>query len=261
MKTKALTQKELDLINSKSGLRILLNSKKVDLNKTLERIDNEIQLKELQGQLIELQNWVIKNQKKVVVVFEGRDAAGKGGAVRRVIEHLNPRHLKVVALNIPTPDEKKQWFFQRYINQLPKPGEIVFFDRSWYNRAVVEPVNGFCTPKQHQIFMNQVNAFEQMLIESDVYLIKIYFSIDKEEQAKRFEEIKNNPLKQWKITPVDLKAQELWEQYTRYKKKMFEKTNTSHAPWHIIEANSKTKARLEVIQLILNKIPFKRTKI
>ena len=261
MKTKALTQKELDLINSKLGLRILLNSKKVDLNKTLERIDNEIQLKELQGQLIELQNWVIKNQKKVVVVFEGRDAAGKGGAIRRVIEHLNPRHLKVVALNIPTPDEKKQWLFQRYINQLPKPGEIVFFDRSWYNRAVVEPVNGFCTPKQHQIFMNQVNAFEQMLIESDVYLIKIYFSIDKEEQAKRFEEIKNNPLKQWKITPVDLKAQELWEQYTRYKKKMFEKTNTSHAPWHIIEANSKTKARLEVIQLILNKIPFKRTKI
>ena len=261
MKTKALTQKELDLINSKLGLRILLNSKKVDLNKTLERIDNEIQLKELQGQLIELQNWVIKNQKKVVVVFEGRDAAGKGGAIRRVIEHLNPRHLKVVALNIPTPDEKKQWFFQRYINQLPKPGEIVFFDRSWYNRAVVEPVNGFCTPKQHQIFMNQVNAFEQMLIESDVYLIKIYFSIDKEEQAKRFEEIKNNPLKQWKITPVDLKAQELWEQYTRYKKKMFEKTNTSHAPWHIIEANSKTKARLEAIQLILNKIPFKKTKI
>jgi len=261
MKTNALTQKELDLINSKLGLRILLNSKKVDLNKTLERIDNEIQLKELQGQLIELQNWVIKNQKKIVVVFEGRDAAGKGGAIRRVIEHLNPRHLKVVALNIPTPDEKKQWFFQRYINQLPKPGEIVFFDRSWYNRAVVEPVNGFCTPKQHQIFMNQVNAFEQMLIESDVYLIKIYFSIDKEEQAKRFEEIKNNPLKQWKITPVDLKAQELWEQYTRYKKKMFEKTNTSHAPWHIIEANSKTKARLEVIQLILNKIPFKRTKI
>jgi polyphosphate kinase 2 len=261
MKTNALTQKELDQINSKMGLRILLNSKKVDLNKTLERIENEIQLKELQGQLIELQNWVIKNQKKIVVVFEGRDAAGKGGAIRRVIEHLNPRHLKVVALDIPTPDEKKQWFFQRYINQLPKPGEIVFFDRSWYNRAVVEPVNGFCTPKQHQIFMNQVNAFEQMLIESDVYLIKIYFSIDKEEQAKRFDEIKNNPLKQWKITPVDLKAQELWEQYTRYKKKMFEKTNTSHAPWHIIEANSKTKARLEVIQLILNKIPFKRTKI
>ena len=126
MKTNALTQKELDLINSKLGLRILLNSKKVDLNKTLERIENEIQLKELQGQLIELQNWVIKNQKKIVVVFEGRDAAGKGGAIRRVIEHLNPRHLKVVALNIPTPDEKKQWFFQRYINQLPKPGEIVF---------------------------------------------------------------------------------------------------------------------------------------
>jgi len=261
MKTNALTQKELDQINSKMGLRILLNSKKVDLNKTLERIENEIQLKELQGQLIELQNWVIKNQKKIVVVFEGRDAAGKGGAIRRVIEHLNPRHLKVVALDIPTPDEKNSGFFQRYINQLPKPGEIVFFDRSWYNRAVVEPVNGFCTPKQHQIFMNQVNAFEQMLIESDVYLIKIYFSIDKEEQAKRFDEIKNNPLKQWKITPVDLKAQELWEQYTRYKKKMFEKTNTSHAPWHIIEANSKTKARLEVIQLILNKIPFKRTKI
>src|SRR6056300_1644647 len=261
MEAKALSQKELNQINSKMGLQILLSSKKVDLNKTLDRIDYEVKLKQLQTQLIELQNWAIKNQKKIIVIFEGRDAAGKGGAIRRVIEYLNPRHLKVVALTVPTPDEKKQWIFQRYINQFPKPGELVFFDRSWYNRAVVEPVNGFCTPKQHQIFMNQVNAFEQMLIESDVYLIKIYFSIDKEEQAKRFEEIKNNPLKQWKITPVDLKAQELWEQYTRYKKKMFEKTNTSHAPWHIIEANSKTKARLEAIQLILNKIPFKKTKI
>ena len=207
--------------------------------------------------MIKLQNWVIEQDKKVVVVFEGRDSAGKGGAIRRITEYINPRHFKIVALDIPTEDERKQWFFQRYINRLPKPGEIVFFDRSWYNRAVVEPVNGFCTQEEYEIFMTQVNNFEQMLVQSDTHLLKIYFSISKEEQAKRFKDIKNNPLKRWKITPVDEKAQELWDDYTDYKKKMFESTTTDHAPWKIIEANKKSYARLEAIKYILENIPYK----
>lgn len=161
-----------------------------------------------------------------------------------------------MALNVPSSDEKKQWFFQRYINQLPKPGEMVFFDRSWYNRAVVEPVNGFCTQIEYDRFMGQVNGFEKMLLESDTYLIKIYFSITKEEQFNRFEAIKKNPLKKWKITPVDQNAQALWDDYTRYKELMFEKTNTPEAPWEIIDANRKTEARLKTIDYILGQIPY-----
>jgi polyphosphate kinase 2 len=260
MKNHIISPSELKKINSKIGLQILLANKKVDLKRTLVRIDYELKLKQLQTQLIELQNGLIQQRKKAVILFEGRDAAGKGGAIRRVTQHLNPRHLKIVALDLPSQDEKNQWFFQRYIQQLPKPGELVLFDRSWYNRAVVEPVNGFCTLQQYTIFMNQVNAFEKMLIESNTHLLKIYFSISKEEQARRFNEIKNNPLKQWKITAVDLKAQELWDQYTYYKEQMFKKTHTQLAPWHVIEANSKTKARLETIKLILEKIPIHKTK-
>ncbi|MGB2313091.1 MAG: polyphosphate kinase 2, partial [Flavobacteriaceae bacterium] len=210
----------------------------------------------LQTELIKLQSWVIEQEKKVVIIFEGRDAAGKGGAIRRTTQRMNPRHIKIVALNVPSSDEKKQWFFQRYINQLPKPGEMVFFDRSWYNRAGVEPVNGFCTQIEYDRFMGQVNAFEKMLLESETYLIKIYFSITKEEQFNRFEAIKKNPLKKWKITPVDQNAQALWDDYTRYKELMFEKTNTPEAPWEIIDANRKTEARLKTIDYILGQIPY-----
>lgn len=174
-----------------------------------------------------------------MILFEGRDSAEKVGAIRRITEYLNPRHFRVVALNIPTEDQKKQWFFQRYYNRLPKPGEFIFFDRSWYNRAVVEPVNNFCTAKEYNIFVAQVNEFEKMLIQSNTYLIKLYFSISKEEQSKRFKEIENNPLKKWKITPVDEKAQELWHDYKYYKEKMFDATNTELAPWKIIDANKK----------------------
>jgi len=153
--------------------------------------------------------------------------------------------------------KESKWFFQRYINQLPSPGEIVFFDRSWYNRAVVEPVNGFCTDKEYNLFMSHVNDFEKMLVESDTHLIKLYFSITKEEQASRFESIKENPLKRWKMTPVDEKAQALWDDYTKYKKKMFEVTNIESTPWFIIDANKKSKARLNAISIILDKIPYK----
>ena len=251
-----LTEEEIQLLNSKIGLHALLKNKKTNLKRVLEEVQYTAELKKQQEELIKLQNWVIKNDKKVVILFEGRDAAGKGGAIRRITEYINPRHFRIVALNIPTDDERKQWFFQRYINHLPKPGEIVFFDRSWYNRAVVEPVNGFCTKREYQVFMSQVNDFEKMLILSDTYVIKLYFSISKKEQEKRFKEIKENPLKRWKITPVDEKAQALWDDYTRYKEKMFEETDTDMAPWLIIDANKKSNARLKAISYILDIVPY-----
>lgn len=251
-----LDQEEMDLLNSKIGLHSLLRSKNVNVSKALDETKYIAELKKKQTELIKLQGWAIKNGKKVVVLFEGRDAAGKGGAIRRITEYLNPRHFRVIALNIPTEDETKQWFFQRYVSQLPKPSEIVFFDRSWYNRAVVEPVNGFCSKKEYDVFMSQVNDFEKMLIQSDTLLIKFYFSISKKEQERRFNEIKTNPLKRWKITSVDEKAQDLWDDYTLYKDKMFEVTNTDISPWKIIDANKKTKARLEVISHILETVPY-----
>ena len=247
---------EIELLNSKEGLYSLLKNKKVNIPKVIGEVKQVAELKKKQEELIKLQNWVINNDEKLVILFEGRDAAGKGGAIRRITEYINPRHFRIVALNIPTHDERKQWFFQRYINQLPKPGEIIFFDRSWYNRAVVEPVNGFCTDEEYKIFMAQVNEFEKMLIQSNTHLIKLYFSISKEEQARRFIDIKRNPLKRWKMTPVDEKAQELWDEYTKFKERMFEKTNTDIAPWRIINANKKSEARLEAIDHILETLPY-----
>ncbi len=256
MSERRITKEDAVLLNTKEGLHALLKNKNLDLAKTIEEVKYSIKIRKKHEELIKLQNWVIKNDKKVVILFEGRDAAGKGGAIRRITEHINPRHFRIVALNIPTKDERKQWFFQRYINQLPKPGEIVFFDRSWYNRAVVEPVNGFCTPKEYRIFMSQVNDFEKMLIQSDTYVIKFHFAIKKAEQAKRFKEMKKNPLKRWKMTPVDENAQALWNKYSSYQKKMFKQTDTELVPWVIIDANQKDKARLEAITHILKTIPY-----
>lgn len=256
MSKEALTSEELELLNSKIGLKALFGSKKVNIRKALDETRYEHNLKALQVELIKLQTWVIKNNKKIVILFEGRDAAGKGGAIRRITEYINPRHINIVALDVPTEDEKNQWFFQRYISQLPKPGEIVFYDRSWYNRAVVEPVNGFCTEKEYKTFMAQVNDFEKMLIQSDTFLIKFYFSITKKEQARRFSDIKKSPLKRWKMTAVDEMAQELWEDYTSYKEAMFETTNTALAPWVIIDADQKSSARLKAISHILSVIPY-----
>lgn len=257
MSSKKLSDRDVELLNSKIGLHTLLKNKNVSLSKSLAEAKYLIGLKRYQEELIKLQNWVIKNDKKVVVIFEGRDAAGKGGAIRRITEYINPRNFRIIALNIPTDDERKQWFFQRYINQLPRPGEIVFFDRSWYNRAVVEPVNEFCTEKEYKVFMSQVNDFEKMLIQSDTYLFKFYFSITKKEQEKRFDDIKSNPLKRWKMTAVDEKAQALWDEYSKYKSKMFETTDTKLAPWIIIDANQKAKARLNAIKYLLKTIPYK----
>ena len=257
LKEATLAAAELELLNSKLGLRSLFANKTIDLEKTLRDVKYENELRVKQAELIKLQSWIIDNKKKVVIIFEGRDAAGKGGAIRRTVAHLNPRYFRIVALNKPTEDERGQWYFQRYVNKLPKPEKIVFFDRSWYNRAVVEPVNGFCTQDEYSTFMGQVNQFEKMIIESNTYLIKFYFSISKEEQEKRFDEIRKSKLKRWKMSSVDERAQELWDNYTKYKEIMLEQTNTQHAPWIIVEANKKTDARLAAIDHILNTIPYK----
>mgnify|MGYP000515969997 CR=1 FL=1 len=243
-------------LNTKKGLLALLSKEPISPERAVRYVDYEKKLEKLQVELIKLQTWSINNDQRVIVIFEGRDAAGKGGAIRRITERINPRHMRIVALNKPTEDEQTQWYFQRYVRQLPKAGEMVFFDRSWYNRAVVEPVNGFCTQEEYKIFMNQVNDFERMITESGIYLVKIYMSISKKEQEKRFADIKENPLKQWKMTPVDEKAQELWDDYTTYKKAMFSKTNTENSPWKVIRANRKTEARINAINHILKQIPY-----
>ncbi len=255
------SEKDMEILNSRIGLRQLFYYKKSNPEKALRMAKYEIRLRELQAELIEMQNWIINNNKKLVVLFEGRDSAGKGGAIRRITAHINPRFYRTVALPKPDSNEKGQWYFQRYVNKLPAPGHIVFFDRSWYNRAVVEPVNGFCTEEEYQIFMGQVNDFERMLLESNTHLIKLYFSISKEEQAARFADINSNPLKRWKMTPVDQKAQDLWENYTDYKLKMFERTDTELSPWTIINADRKTEARLAALEHILQCIPGRDKKI
>lgn len=253
-----LTQRDVNKLNSARGLKALL-SKPFNLERAIRYTDYERKLKKLQIEMIRLQAWAIKENERIIVLFEGRDAAGKGGAIRRITERINPRHMRIVALPKPNEDQKTQWYFQRYVEQLPKAGEIVFFDRSWYNRAVVEPVNGFCTQEEYQIFMNQVNDFERMILESGIRLVKIYMSITKKEQAKRFNDIKENPLKQWKMTAVDAKAQELWDDYTEYKKAMFSKTNTEISPWKVIRANRKTAARISVINHVLKSIPYDKS--
>lgn len=252
------SKRDLKLLNSNLALKIMLQGERVDPRKVLRFVKYEREIEELQVELIKLQRWVISNNKRIIILFEGRDAAGKGGAIRRVNHHLNPRHYRVVALPKPSEIEEGQWYFQRYINRLPNPGEIVFFDRSWYNRAVVEPVNGFCTKAEYDQFMDEVVNFENMITKDGIILIKFYFSITKNEQARRFEEIKSNPLKRWKLSPVDEKAQELWDEYTVYKERMFKETHTHKNPWIIIEANRKTQARIAAIKYILEKVPYNK---
>lgn len=251
-----LTQEQFEMLKSKKGLYALLQNENLDTEKAQKFVRYEKRLAKLQEEMIKLLNWTVENNQKVVVIFEGRDAAGKGGAIRRITENLNPRQHRVVALPKPNEVEETQWYFQRYIQQLPKAGEIVFFDRSWYNRAVVEPVNGFCTEEEYRIFMDQVNEFEKMLVTSGVYLLKLYFSITKEEQEKRFEEIIDSPLKKWKYSDVDKNALQLWEKYTDYKERMFERTSTDYAPWKVFKANRKSRARIEAMEYILDKIPY-----
>jgi polyphosphate kinase 2 len=251
-----LSAEDLKHINSKDGIYELLNAKKYDLEKVLEKIRYKEELEALQAELVRLQNSMIEKGDKLLIIFEGRDAAGKGGAIQRFTKTLMPRHHRVVALPKPSDVELGQWYFQRYVNQLPTEGEIVLFDRSWYNRAVVEPVNGFCNKDQYERFMRQVNDFEKMLLESGLKIVKFWLDIDKDVQADRFKDRKEDPLKRWKISPVDAKAQELWDRYTHYQQKMFDQTNSEHCPWVILQANDKKKTRLEVIRYVLNKMEY-----
>lgn len=250
-----ITDKDLNTLNSKKGLNALLSQNPINIQKALLSVKYEKRLENLQEEMLILQQWVAKHHKKVVILFEGRDAAGKGGAIRRIIQHLPPRVIRVVALPKPNETEKGQWYFQRYINHLPNNGEIVFFDRSWYNRAIVEPVNDFCTKKEYDIFMNQVNEFERMIQDSGIYLLKLYFSITKNEQERRFKDIISSTVKKWKYSEVDKTALSLWDDYTRYKEIMFNHTQV-HAPWKIIKANKKTSARIAAFEHILKKIPY-----
>ena len=240
----------------KAILKSKLDVKKYQ--KILKSHEYQIELLKLQTELVDLQQWVAKHKKRVCIIFEGRDAAGKGGAIRRFTEHMNPRSMRVVALTKPTESEKGQWYFRRYIKELPEPGEIVFFDRSWYNRAVVEPVMGFCTENQYNKYMVQVPEFEHMLYEDGVVIIKFWFSISKEEQLKRFNSRLANPLKQWKFSPVDKEGQKRWDLYTTYKEQMFSKTHTSFSPWIIIKTNNKKEARLESIRYVLSQFEYSR---
>lgn len=206
----------------------------------------------LQIELVKLQNWVREEGKRVVLVFEGRDAAGKGSTIRAFMEHLNPRWSKVVALEKPTEEERGQWYFQRYVKELPSAGEIAFFDRSWYNRAGVERVMGFCTEKDYDDFLEHAPIFEKMLVKSGITIIKFYLSVSKIEQARRFEERKTNPLKQWKLSPIDLEAQHKWDGYTAAKNTIFESTDSEEAPWVIVKTEQKTRGRLEAMRFVLN---------
>jgi polyphosphate kinase 2 len=214
------------------------------------------ELYKLQAELVNLQQWVAKHKKRVCIIFEGRDASGKGGSIRRMTEHLNPRSMRIVALAKPTEVEKGQWYFRRYIKEMPNPGELVFFDRSWYNRAVVEPVMGFCAKEQYDKFMVQVPGFEHMLYEDGIHLIKFWFSITKEEQLTRFNARLENPLKRWKFRPVDKEGQTRWDDYTYYKDQMFGHTHTIFSPWMIVKTNIKKEARLESIRYILSKFDY-----
>lgn len=228
----------------------------ININKPIRNLRYEEELRILQTELVTLQQWIAKKKMRVAIIFEGRDAAGKGGSIKRFVEHLNPRSMRVVALPKPTEVEQGQWYFRRYVKELPNPGEIVFFDRSWYNRAVVEPVMGFCDKKQYDYFMRQVSEFEHMLYEDGIHLIKFWFSITKEEQSARFTSRLKNPLKRWKFSPVDRKGQELWDKYTFYKEQMFAKSHTPYSPWIIVKTNDKRTARLESMRYVLSSFDF-----
>jgi polyphosphate kinase 2 len=215
------------------------------------------ELRRLQIELVKLQEWIKQEKHRVVVLFEGRDAAGKGGAIKRITECLNPRVCRVVALTTPTERERTQWYFQRYVEHLPAGGEMVLFDRSWYNRAGVEHVMGFCTPAEYEEFMHSCPEFERMLIRSGIRLIKYWFSVSDEEQEKRFQERMDNPTKRWKLSPMDLQSRKHWADYSRAKDEMFAVTDTKLVPWYVVNAENKEAARLNVIRHLLSMFDYK----
>jgi polyphosphate kinase len=222
----------------------------------MSRREYEYSKRLLQIELLKMQTWVKESGQRIVIVFEGRDAAGKGGTIKRFMEHLNPRGATVVALTAPTEREKGQWYFQRYIEHLPSFGDIVLFDRSWYNRAVVERVMGFCSDEQYEEFMRQAPQFERMLVREGITLLKFWFSVSRKEQIARFTIRRIDPVRQWKLSPMDLASLDRWELYTVAKEAMFSYTDTEHAPWTVVRSNDKKRGRIEAMRYVLDKIPY-----
>jgi len=233
-----------------------VKSEKVQIWVKKEKLEYEKELIRLQVELLKLQNHVKEKGLKILMIFEGRDAAGKGGTIKRITEHLNPRGARVVALEKPSEKESSQWYFQRYVTHLPSAGEIVLFDRSWYNRSMVEPVMGFCTEREHHKFLKDAPKFEKMIIEEDIQIFKFYFSVSKKEQAKRFKARETDPLKQYKLSPVDKESQRLWDEYSLAKFMMLSATHTKSAPWTIVKSDDKKKARINAIKHILNFVDY-----
>ena len=226
------------------------------LSEGIQKIYDLQALKPYQIELIKLQDWLEKVNKRMIIIFEGRDASGKGGAIRRITRYMNNKHYRVVALGKPTETQKNQWFLQRYITHFPTGGEIVLFDRSWYNRAMVEPIFGFCTPEEHEIFMEDIVNFEQDLVRQGMILIKLYFSVSKEEQKRRFDRRIHDPLRHWKFSEVDMQAQDLWDEFSEKKYEMLRRTTSRSAPWHIVRSDDKHLARLEAMKIILNSVDY-----
>ncbi|MES9900269.1 MAG: polyphosphate kinase 2 [Sedimenticola sp.] len=242
-----------------STLKAEVTALKKSQRKAVRRYRREEELKPYQAELIRLQQYLEKSDTRMIILFEGRDASGKGGTIRRVTRYMNEKHYRVVALGKPTEHERTQWFFQKYVRQFPRGGEVVLFDRSWYNRAMVEPVFGFCSDSEYQNFMRGVGGFEKDLVRQGTILIKLYFSVSKEEQDRRFERRKTDTLRQWKLSEVDVQAQERWDDFTNVKYQMLKKTHTTHAPWTIIRSNDKHQARLNAMRVILNSVPYDRS--
>lgn len=255
--TKAIEAFELDnpdlepLIENAS-----LTSGHYPYKKRMKRKLYEAELIDLQIELLKLQRWISEQGKRVVIVFEGRDTAGKGGTIRRFQQHLNPRHTHVVALSKPTDVERGQWYFQRYVAHLPTAGDMALFDRSWYNRAGVEPVMGFCSEAQHSQFLSEVPAFEERLVNDGIYFFKIWLTIGREMQLQRLHRRRHDPLKHWKISPIDLQAIHKWDDYTVAKQQMFEASHREKTPWTVIRANDKRRSRLNAIRLVLNSVDY-----
>ena len=238
---------------------ILGNFDEIDsqvLSDGIQKIYDLQELKPYQIELIKLQNYLEAQNKRMIILFEGRDASGKGGAIRRITRYMNNKHYRVVALGKPTDTQKNQWFFQRYIQHFPTGGEMVLFDRSWYNRAMVEPIFGFCTKEEYEIFMEDVVNFEQDLVRQGMILIKLYFSVSKDEQKRRFDRRINDPLRHWKFSEVDMQAQDLWSEFSEKKYEMLRRTSSRSAPWHVVRSDDKHKARKEAMKIILNSIDY-----
>jgi polyphosphate kinase 2 len=253
---KILTAEDILTLNSEKGLKKLLSSKKIDIQKILKTLQYEKDLEDLQIELVKMHQWIRKEGKRVAILFEGRDTAGKGGTILRFTENLSPRSMRIVALPKPTDAEIGQWYFQRYTKELPNKGEIVFFDRSWYNRAVVEPVMNFCTKEEYERFMQQAPQYEHLLYQDGIILFKFWFIISKKEQLKRIKDRKENPLKHWKVSPVDELAQEKWKDFSTYIEIMLNKTHEPYSPWVLVDANDKQKARLESIKYVLSNLEY-----